>query len=170
MESPKLEELLDLPPKSLRALAEAFADGPLRSSLSAGLLAPFVGGKADRAAAVLKSLRDWGCSPLVLSELCEVLHKAKARMTDSERNLFLVLSGPDVPGIPVVDTATVARSLFVEARKEVLRVQEDLLLLRADVHRWECSSREAQREALQWQQQAKDEEERVQDLQRAVDS
>jgi chromosome segregation ATPase len=62
------------------------------------------------------------------------------------------------------------RLMAEEARKEVLRVQEDLLLLRADVHRWECSSREAQREALQWQQQAKDEEERVQDLQRAVDS
>lgn len=120
MESPKLEELLDLPPKSLQALAEAFADGPLRSSLSAGLLAPFVGGKGDRAAAVLKSLRDRGCSPSVLSELCEALHKAKARMTDAERNLFLVLSGPDVPGIPVLDTATVARSLFVEALQEVL--------------------------------------------------
>jgi hypothetical protein len=120
MDSPKLEELLDLPPKSLKALAEAFAEGPLRSSLSAGLLAPFVGGKADRAAMILKSLRNRGCPPSVLSELCEALHNAKARLTDAERNLFLVLSGPDVPGIPVVDTATVARSLFVEAQTEVL--------------------------------------------------
>jgi plectin len=62
------------------------------------------------------------------------------------------------------------RLMAEEARKEVLMVQEDLLLLRADVQRWECSSREAQREASQWQQQAKDEEERAQDLQRAVDS
>ncbi len=54
MDSPKLEELLDLPPQTLRALAEAFADGPLRSNLSAGLLAPFVGSKADRTANVLK--------------------------------------------------------------------------------------------------------------------
>ncbi len=120
MDSPKLEELLDLPPQSLRALAEAFADGPLRSNLSAGLLAPFVGSKADRTANVLKSLRDRGCPPSVLSELCEALQMAKTRMTDSERNLFLVLSGPHVHGIPVVDTATVARSLFVEAQREVL--------------------------------------------------
>jgi len=120
MDAPRLEELLDLPAKSLHALAEAFADGPLRSSLSAGLLAPFVGGSADRAAIILKSLRDRGCPPSVLSELCEALHTAKARMTESERNLFLVLSGPHVHGIPVVDTATVARSLFVEAQREVL--------------------------------------------------
>jgi len=63
MNAPKLEELLDLPAKSLHTLAEAFADGPLRSSLSAGLLAPLVGGSADRAAMVLKSLRDRGCPP-----------------------------------------------------------------------------------------------------------
>jgi phosphatidylserine/phosphatidylglycerophosphate/cardiolipin synthase-like enzyme len=120
MDTPKLAELLDLPPKSLQALAEAFAGGPLRSNLSSGLLAPFIGGKADRVATLFKSLRDQGCPPAVLSEICEALHKAKARMAEAERNLFLVLSGPDVPGIPVVDTATVARSLFVEARSEVL--------------------------------------------------
>jgi len=57
-----------------------------------------------------------------------------------------------------------------EARKEADRAQEDLQQVRADLHRWECSSREAQREATRWQQQAKDEEERVQDLEKAIDS
>jgi phosphatidylserine/phosphatidylglycerophosphate/cardiolipin synthase-like enzyme len=120
MNAPKIEELLELSPNSLRALADAFSYGPLRTNLSAGLLAPFLGSKADRVAIVLKSLREQGCPPAVLSEVCEALHKAKVQAAEAERKLFLVLSGPDVPGIPVVDTATVARSLFVEARHEVL--------------------------------------------------
>lgn len=119
-EFPGLSKLLDLPHETLGTLAEALHSGPLRKSTSSGLLSQYVGGHADWVAAVLNNLRTEGCSPSVIAEMCKALQEAKRRELAATRDLFLVLSGPDVPGVPVVDTSTVARSLFVEARYEVL--------------------------------------------------
>lgn len=116
---PAVEDLLNLPAASLKSLAEALESGPLRVGISPGFLAPNRGANAERTAAVLLSLRTGGCDSDTLAGICRGFHAAKSRMETAGRDFYLTLSGPDVPGTPVVDTGTVARSLFQEAEEQV---------------------------------------------------
>jgi phosphatidylserine/phosphatidylglycerophosphate/cardiolipin synthase-like enzyme len=54
--------------------------------------------------------------------LVEAVISARERAPDPHQLLDLVLSGPDVPGIPMAGTAAVMRTLFEEATSEVLLV------------------------------------------------
>lgn len=116
---PVLEDLLNLPAASLKSLADAFENGPLRNSVSSGLFASYIGPHSGWVAKIFQSLRDEGCGSHTMAGICRGFHKAKGQIESAGRNLYLTLSGPDVPGVPIVDTGTVARSLFQEAEKEV---------------------------------------------------
>ncbi len=119
-DAPALALLLDLPTSTLQQLAEDFRVGSLRHGVSPGLLSPWAGPLAAELSALFRGLLEQGCPTSVLAALCEGMHAAKSKMESAENNLYLALSGPEVPGIPVVDTGTVVRSLFVEAQREVL--------------------------------------------------
>ena len=112
--------LLQLPASTLKEMADDLATGSLRHGVSAGLLSSFAGGLAAPLAKLFEGLVDEGCSTKILGSLCLAMHSAKDRMERAENDVYLTLSGPEVPGIPVVDTATVVRSLFAEANREVL--------------------------------------------------
>ncbi len=118
--TPTLSELLELPAATLADLAEALQSGCLRHGISAGLLAPFAGGKATGLAGVLKRFQTDGTSMSGLAEICRCLADARKRIEQSTDDVYLTLSGPVVEGIPVVSTPTVVRALFEEARKDVL--------------------------------------------------
>lgn len=112
--------LLELPASSLRELSNALKDGSLKYGISTGLLIPFAGEKAQALAVGLTSLMSQGCSVVALSVICEGLARTKAEEESASESLFLTISGPDIPGVPVVDTSTVVRSLFQEARRDVI--------------------------------------------------
>ena len=114
-----VEDLLNLPAASLKSLAEALESGPLRVGISPGLLAPYIGADAERMAGIFHSLRAGGCGSDTRAGICRGFYAAKSRMETAGRDLYLTLSGPDVHGTPVVDTGTVARSLFQEAVEQV---------------------------------------------------
>ena len=114
-----IEDLLELPAASLKSLAEAFESGPLQKTFSAGLIAPYVGPDSEWATSIFTMLKSGGCGGSALAEICRGLYAAKNRIESSEKNLYIALSGPEVHDIPVVDTATVVRSLFQEAEREV---------------------------------------------------
>lgn len=119
-DAPDLSLLLKLPASTLKEIAEEFREGSLRHGISIGLLTPLVGSMAGSLAGVFHDLSNDGCTTSALAGFCEAMHVAKSRMEKIENDFYLTLSGLDVPGIPVVDTGTVVRSLFEEAKKEVL--------------------------------------------------
>ncbi|MBU3665987.1 MAG: hypothetical protein FGM15_08965 [Chthoniobacterales bacterium] len=115
-----LEVLLTSTPRVLDTLAVALREGPLRQSVTRGLVENVVGAEVSRIYPPLAAAFSAGCPTGVLADMCEAFArvlKSKALQRDSTD---LVLSGPDVPGVHVVDTATVARSLFREARSDVI--------------------------------------------------
>lgn len=115
-----LTRLLDFPASTLRELGEALTSGALRHGATPGLLAPYVGSAAGELAAVLQSVLDDGCSTAALGQMCLALHAAKIRIEAADGSLYLALSGPDVPGTPVVSTPTMVRALFEEAERDVI--------------------------------------------------
>lgn len=80
---------------------------------------PFIGDELKQSVALLVG-RGWNLSQL--AEVAEAIADGR-RATNSADALFdLVLSGPDVPGIPTRDTGAVMHALLAEARHEVLLV------------------------------------------------
>jgi hypothetical protein len=119
-DTPDLSLLLNLPASTLQQIAEDFRGGSLRHGVSPGLLSPFAGPLATELAGLFRGLIAAGCPTSALAAFCDGMHFAKSRMESVENDLYVTLSGPEVPGIPVVDTGTVVRSLFEEAKCEVL--------------------------------------------------
>lgn len=115
-----LAGLLDLPEQTLRALADAFEAGPLKNGISTHALSSFVGKRSSEFAPVFHDMVASGCSPAVLGRICRTFAVANARTDAAEKDFFLTLSGPEVTGTPVVDTATVVRGLFNEAVSDVI--------------------------------------------------
>lgn len=119
-DDPSTFALRELPSATLSDLSAALRDGSLRYGISAGLLAPFAGTASPRLAATLNEMISAGCSISALGLICSQFAAVKAELEATKDNVFLALSGPSVPGVPVVDTGTVVKSLFLEAKHEVL--------------------------------------------------
>ena len=120
MQREELDLLLDLPPEALRGMVRSLESGPLSYGITRGTVEQYVGAQASRVTAVLKRLSEGGCTSHVVAEMCGALLVSQERMETLRANLYLVLGGPDVAGVPVVDTATVARSLFAESKEDVI--------------------------------------------------
>ena len=116
----QLELLIDLPADSLRGLASALKSGPLSVGITRGVVEQFVGPRASHVTSLLKRLSEEGCTKAVLAEICQAHANIREQIEAERSNLLLVLGGPDVSGVPVVDTPTKARSLFAEAREDVI--------------------------------------------------
>jgi hypothetical protein len=115
-----LEVLLTSTPRALEALAVALREGSLRQSVTRGLVENVVGGEVSRIYPPLAAAFAAGCPPSVLADMCEAFARVLESRVVERDGTDLVLSGPDVPGVHVVDTATVARSLFREAQSDVI--------------------------------------------------
>src|ERR1043166_3755051 len=112
--------LMRLPPASLAALASTLTSGTLRHGYSQASLAPFCGDAAIEVERALKHLTTAGFTMQNISLLCQAMSTALAERDAVERGIQLVLSGPEVVGMPVVDTKTTVLSLFEEAEHDVL--------------------------------------------------
>lgn len=112
--------LLELPAPTLAELAVALRDGSLQYGISAGLLSSFAGSNASVLAGSLNALVALGCTIPALAVICEGMAIARGQLDKLNDDVFLTLSGPEVPGIPVVNTSAVVRALFEEAKQEVL--------------------------------------------------
>ena len=110
--------LLKLPDASLAALATAVEAGWLASSSPSAAFSSLVGTEGVLVAAWLQTLEDEGFSAKQISRLVSAVvagrHRDKALVPD------LVVSGPDVPGVPTADTHAVVQSMFQQAEKEVV--------------------------------------------------
>jgi phosphatidylserine/phosphatidylglycerophosphate/cardiolipin synthase-like enzyme len=117
---PELSQLLDLPSSTLLALGNALKNGSLRFGVSASNLYPFLGSRSSELTTVIQGMIENGSTTAILGRWCHVIYEAKCRIEISDASLFLALSGPDVPGTPIVSTPTMVRALFEEAKNDVI--------------------------------------------------
>lgn len=110
--------LVSLPDAALAALATAVEAGWLASSSPEAAFASIVGDEGARVAQWLQQLESDGFTPKQSARLIAAVLAGRAR----DRTLMpeLVMSGPDVAGVPTADTHSVVQSLFQQAETEVL--------------------------------------------------
>jgi phosphatidylserine/phosphatidylglycerophosphate/cardiolipin synthase-like enzyme len=106
----------------LRALAASLRSGPLSLGVSRHAVAQIVGPIATEVEACLHSFRDVGMSAAQIALVAEAIADAREKTVDPAKIIELVISGPDVPGVPTSDTAATMRTLIGEATQEILLV------------------------------------------------
>ncbi len=72
--------------------------------------------------ASLQTLCASGMGPSQIAIIAEAIAEERERSLDPASVLDLVISGPDIPGVPTGDTAAAMRTLIAEAEAEVLLV------------------------------------------------
>jgi phosphatidylserine/phosphatidylglycerophosphate/cardiolipin synthase-like enzyme len=117
---PDLSILFQFPASTLRDFAQSLRGGSLRHGMTAGLIQPFFGSKSVEVAGQLSALAELGCTPTALAILADAFAVSHGATEAALRSSFPVLSGPAVPGVPVVSTPAVVRGLFEEAKNRVL--------------------------------------------------
>jgi phosphatidylserine/phosphatidylglycerophosphate/cardiolipin synthase-like enzyme len=97
-------------------------EGPLSSGITRYTLQQIAGAEATDLKTCLEDLQQHGMTPAHIALLAEGIAKARENIPAPSSVFELVLSGPDVPGIPTADTAAVTHTLIEEASSEVLLV------------------------------------------------
>jgi hypothetical protein len=118
----RLEPLLRLPVRALESLAASLTDGLLSEAITLHGVEQAAGADAAAVAACLREFVADGFAPRHLAAVvCGIA--AAAERAPKPTSLFdLVLSGPDLPGVPTADTAAVMRTLVGRAAREVILV------------------------------------------------
>lgn len=108
---------------SLRELASALREAPISSALSAHTIRQIVGSNLlQESLQAVAEFRNDGWTTTQIATLVELLADAKSKSENPEGLFDLVLSGPDVSGIPTRDTAAVMHSLIEDCKKEIVLV------------------------------------------------
>lgn len=115
-----MDPLLRLPASALVELGNALSAGVLRYGFSNQTLYSLVGAEAENVERALTALCEESFSLAQMGVFCCGLGRALARREATERDIDLILSGPEVVGTPVVDTRTTVVSLFEQAQMEVI--------------------------------------------------
>lgn len=118
-----IETLHRLDATVLRELAVSLQQGSLASGLTSHAVQQAVGpGTAADLLHCLQALEQSGWRQSQMAALADALATAKESAANPEQLLELVLSGPDVRGIPTRDTAVVMQALIEKAEHEVIIV------------------------------------------------
>lgn len=108
---------------SLCQLAASLRGGELSRGITTHAVRQIAGGVlVGDLVIALTALREDGWAPSQIAELAETVVESRARVTQPEELFDLVLSGPDVSGVPTRETAAVIHALIEEARREVIVV------------------------------------------------
>ncbi len=110
--------LVSLPDAALAALATSIEAGWLASSSPEAAFASIAGEQGVRVAEWLQQLESDGFTPKQSARLISAVLAGRER----DRTLMpdLVMSGPDVAGVPTADTHSMVQSLFQQADTEVI--------------------------------------------------
>lgn len=110
--------LASIASQHLASFASAVGAGWVYGGSPVSALAAFAGESAEALLMWLAEMEAAGFSPVQIERLlCAVIG---GRERDKTLTPDLVVSGPDVPGIPTADTHAVVQSLFQEAEREVV--------------------------------------------------
>lgn len=116
------DALIGLTSADLRSLAAALRSGAMASGASALGVENVLGYPSARVAEALIGLEKSVGSPVGAAAIIEAFVSGRVGAVTPVGAYDLVLSGPDVPGIPTANTAAVIQSLFEQATSEVLLV------------------------------------------------
>lgn len=114
--------LNELPLQSLQSLAASLRDGALSGGLSRQPLQQVAGSRVNELHQCLDEYIQSGMNTAHLSSLIAAVAEARASALNSSDLVELVISGPEVPGIPTSDTASQVRKLIDSAADQVLLV------------------------------------------------
>ena len=114
--------LNELSAQSLRALAGSLRDGPLSAGITRYPLQQISGSRAAELETCLKFLSESKMTTSQMALLVEAVADARANIPNFSDLVDLVLSGPEVAGVPTSDTLAIMRRLIDEATSEVLLV------------------------------------------------
>jgi hypothetical protein len=114
--------LHSLSTSALRVLAASLRSGPLSLGLSHRAISQIAGPLAGEVEACLQSLHDSGMTFAQTAVVAETITDAREQAVDLAKIVELVISGPDVGGVPTGDTAASMRTLIAEASEEILLV------------------------------------------------
>jgi hypothetical protein len=117
-----LDALQNLSPAALRSLAASLREGPLALGLSRHALAQAIGPQAAAAHECLDELLRQGMAPKQIAILAQVIAECSERAAEPQSLFELVLSGPEVPGVPTADTAATIQTLIENAQTEIVLV------------------------------------------------
>jgi phosphatidylserine/phosphatidylglycerophosphate/cardiolipin synthase-like enzyme len=112
--------LSSLPAEQLDSLAQALQHRRLSLASSTPALAAYVGGGAASVSAAFQDLGREGFTDAQAALVLRVAQSCRARERPDHVVADLVLSGPDVPGIPTSATDAVVHCLFLEAKREII--------------------------------------------------
>ncbi len=107
---------------TLRSLAASFRTGPLAVGLSRHALAQVVGSQAAAVHKNLEELQKQGMAPAQIALMLDAIAESRERAADPQLLFELVLSGPEVPGVPTADTAATLQTIIENANTEILLV------------------------------------------------
>lgn len=117
-----MNELYQLPEASLRAISASLRGGQLSVALSVSALQPIAGNCAAAVLTALEGLLRQGMGLAQIPLLLDVLAGQRACLGEPGSLYDIVLSGPDVPGVPTADTGAVVQTLIADARESVMLV------------------------------------------------
>lgn len=106
----------------LCALADSLDQGPLSAGLTRQPVNQICGSQTDLAYESLRALLNRGMASKHVALLLRAIAETRSQAVDPAQLLELVLSGPDVPGLPISDTAATIETLIEEAQQEALLV------------------------------------------------
>lgn len=107
---------------SLKSLASSLQDGTLSSGITKHTLQQIAGPFSAELEDWLKELLSSGMSFLHIARIVDAVIETREISPDPMVLFDLVLSGPDLVGIPTSDTGAVVRTLIEEATTEVILV------------------------------------------------
>lgn len=116
------EPLQNLAPANLRSLSASLREGPLSLGINREALSQIVGSRSGDVYVCLTSLRDQGMTHKNIAFLVEAVEES-LKVACAPQTLFdLVISGPEVPGVPTADTGATIQTLIETAQNEVVVV------------------------------------------------
>lgn len=117
-----LESLHNLSPAVLKSLAKSLKEGPLSLGISKQALNQIVGSHAGEVCACFEKLQQQGMSPAHIALLTEAVSSARHDAASPQQLIDLVISGPEVAGVPTADTSATVQTLIENAQNEILLI------------------------------------------------
>lgn len=120
--TPSLAPLHRLPLSALRGLVSSLETGLLSAGITHVGIAQAAGTDAEAVAETLRSLAAAGMTPRQMAVVVRGIAEAHENVPKPSSLFDLVLSGPDLPGVPMADTAAVVHTMISQAAREVVLV------------------------------------------------
>jgi hypothetical protein len=117
-----LAPLHRLSPTVLRSLAASLREGPLSLGVTRHALTQIVGSHAGEVFTCFDALREQGMTPKHTALLTEAIAMERESASAPQHLFDLVISGPEVGGIPTADTGATIQTLIESAQSEIILV------------------------------------------------